>query len=746
MAEVKRLLAASRLVTLTGAGGVGKTRLALQVADQVRRAFDDGVWLVDFGQVHEPELVGHTLVAALGLRDQSGRSPVEMVADHLGAQRLLLVLDCCEHVVCVVAKVVYTLLRQCPHLRVLATSRERLNIYGEAMLSVSPLPVADHDRPEVSRRGRAPAAMTLFANRAALVVPGFGLTDDNWAEVTQICRRLDGLPLAIELAAAQLRTHSVSEILRQLSDRFRLLDGDEDGAPARQRTLRACVEWSYGLCSPLERLLWARAAVFAGSFELDAAEGVCIGADLAAEDLLDLVSFLIDKSILVRIQANNVVRYGMLDTIRDFGREKLRESGDDKALNRRHRDWYEQLAAHAEADLISSRQQVWQARLDREHANLRAALEYSLTEPGEAGAALRMAVALEAYWHRGRIGEGRQWLHRVLARHNGPPTGDLIALLYTNSKFAAAQGDLVTASALADQARTLAERVHTAQARALAAHAAGHVNVYNGYLEQAVAYYEEALALYRAEGNFPWLPRVLIPLAVVYGMRKDIERAIACLEEAVAITESRGEVWLRAYALHHLGLMMWWRGDRRRAVELIEKSLRLQRRVSEPSSTRFCMEFLAWIAMDEQHAGRAATLLGAAEAICRILGFPSTLVSDLRLYHDECEREARRTLGERGYQKAFRYGAGLTIAETIAYALNESPEPEPLPAEAEAILTRRERQVAELVAQGLTNKEIAARLVIGQRTAEFHVERILTKLGFASRTQLVTWFAQQRQR
>ncbi|MBP2328567.1 non-specific serine/threonine protein kinase [Kibdelosporangium banguiense] len=750
--EAKQVLSASHLVTLTGVGGIGKSRLALQVAAQVQRAFDDGVWLVELGELQDPALVEHTMAATLGLREQatlepgeqSRRPPMAMLTEYLAARQVLLVLDNCEHLVDTVAKLVDALLRACPRLRVLATSRERLGVSGEVTLPVPPLPVPDPRRPHTLRGLSQSAAVALFVERAVAVVPGFCLTADNQGAVAQICRRLEGLPLAIELAAARLPALSPAEILHHLSDRFRLLGAGLRGAPARQRTLRACIEWSHGLCTCPERLLWARLTVFVGGFELEAVEGICAGDDLASEGVFDLVRSLVDKSILIR-QDGGTVRYRLLDTLREFGQDKGRESGQDTALRRRHRDWYAELVARAEAEWISSRQVDWFARLEREYPNLRAALEFCLTEPGEAGAALRMATSLYVYWFgRGLLSEGRQWLDRALAQQPRSSV-ERARALYADSMLAGQQSDIAAASALLDEGQEVARQLDDASTCALFSLASGYVAGHRGDLPRSVALLDAALDAFRAENNLPRLLETLFALAVYSGGRGDATRALAAHEEVLAITEPRGEVWYRSISLWALGLAVWQQGQPRRATGLVRESLRLKRPLNDLLGTAWCLEALAWIAAGEPDSRRAATLLGAAQALWHTIGASPATVRHLLGYHEECEQRMRHALGEQAFQAAFQRGMDLSLADAIADALNEKPQAAPAPASAATTLTRREQQVAELVAEGLTNKQIAARLVIAQRTAEGHVERILAKLGFTKRTQLAAWVTEQRQ-
>jgi predicted ATPase len=370
LAEVRRLLAGSRLVTLTGVGGVGKTRLALRAAAGLRRAFRDGVWLVRLDQLRDEALVAQAVAGTLGLQDRAGYSPAGSLAEYLAGRQLLLVLDNCEHLVDATAKLADQLLRAAVGLRVLATSREALNIDGEMVLPVPTLPVPEAGQPLTAAGLGVFPAVRLFAERAAQVVPGFTVTGANVAAVAGICRRLEGLPLAIELAAARLPVLSPEQIDARLGDRLGLLTRGSRARPARQQTLRASIEWSYELCSPAERLLWARLSVFAGGFELDAAEGICADHRLAAGQVLELLAALAGKSILIAAHRKGGVRYRLPETLREFGQERLQESDEYTALRRRHRDWHEQLARRVDTGWVSPQLADWAARLFREHANV----------------------------------------------------------------------------------------------------------------------------------------------------------------------------------------------------------------------------------------------------------------------------------------------------------------------------------------------------------------------------------------
>jgi non-specific serine/threonine protein kinase len=386
----------------------------------------------------------------------------------------------------------------------------------------------------------------------------------------------------------------------------------------------------------------------------------------------------------------------------------------------------------------------WLARLRREAPNLRAALEFCLTEPGEAETGLRMATALHWYWlTRGLFSEGRQWLERALAQQAPPATTARVNALYNAAMLAGFQCDIPSASALVKQARDLAEQLGDARARTLATHAAAVLAMFSSDLPRAVAGFQEVLDVYRVEGNLLRQLEALSWLALASGLLGDTARAVACHEEMLAVTEPRGEVWFRSYSLYYLGIAVWLRGDSRRAAGLLEQSLRLKRLVDELLGTVWCLEALAWITAEEHDPRRAANLLGAAESLSQAMGTPPAIFPDLLAYHEQCERQARQALGEQAFQTAFHHGKSLSVEDAVAYALNEQPRTTPSPASTAATLTRREQQVADLIVHGLTNKEIATQLVIAQRTAEAHVKRILAKLSLTTRTQLAVWTTHQ---
>ncbi|MDV7085522.1 protein kinase domain-containing protein [Rhodococcus opacus] len=742
LTEAKNLLAGSRLVTLTGIGGVGKTRLAMRVAASVQREYADGVRLVELGELRDGSSLVDAVASAVGVRDHSARPLREVLLEHLAVQEMLLVLDNCEQVVDAVAELAALLLRVSPRLRMLATSREPLGIGGEAVLRVPPLTVPDPERQPSLRGLPKYDAVTLFVERAAAAVPGFALTEENSATVAGICHRLDGLPLPIELAAARLRAMSPEQILGRLTDRYTLLTRGSRGAPTRQQTLRLCIDWSFELCTAGEQLVWGRVAVFAGSFELDAAEQVC-GEGLGLDELLDTLTSLVEKSILIREEYGSVVRFRMLETLREYGYEKLEQTGEAVALRRRHRDWYEALTLAAEAEWISARQLEWIARLKREHANLREALEFSVDDDPAAG--LRIAVALFLFWSsQGLYNEGRRWYDQLLVRQSGPPTLDSIKALYSHSVMAFAQGDLQVATALVEEARTLTADTSDPLLRAYVDCADGMLALYSGDLARACSQLDIALAEFTERGDRMLQVAILYPLGLAYGLSGRTDQAIECHERALAITEAHGETMYRSHSLWALGIAVWKQGDASRSVQLIEQSLKLTKQVRSPRVAAACLEALAWISFERRDALRAATLMGAADGVAQSIGSTAVIHTNLILYQEEYAQKARQELGDKAFGAAHRKGEQLGFDAAIAYALHEQQAGTSTPATAASTrLTKRERQVADLIAEGLTNQAIADRLVISPRTAQGHVEHILAKLGFTSRTQVAAWVVER---
>ncbi|MDH6292424.1 protein kinase domain-containing protein [Rhodococcus opacus] len=743
LTQAKKLLSSSRLVTFTGIGGVGKTRLALRLADSSRRAFSNGVWLIELGEVRDPMLVIGTVSTTLGIRRQTADPPLEVLTNYLATKQLLLVLDNCEHLVESVAVLAETLLQWCPDLKLLATSREPLGTHGEVVMRVPPLTMPSEARPSSIHGLPTYESVSLFVERATSAVPDFQLIEQNEAAVAEICRHLDGLPLAIELAAVRLRAMSVQQILDRLADRYQLLTAGSRVTPTRQQTLRWCIDWSYELCNQEEKHLWALLSVFSGGFELDAVEGIC-GEDFESAELFNVVASLVDKSILIREEPGTIVRYRLLETIRDYGQEKSRAAGDFAEHRLRHRDWYQQLVIRAEADWVGPRQLEWITRLDREHANLREALTFSLDEQPETDAGVRMAAALFPYWlSRGHLSEGRLWLDRALARHSK----NLVTLkaLYSDSVLAGTQGDTRHAAALlAAGDEIVAEQGSSPWSTVFSGYAAGCLLLAEGDPRSAVEHYEKALLL--AEGNSFLYRQIgcLFGLGLSYVMMDDSSRALTHFEKILAVTERHHEVVYRGRSSMTGGWALWRQGHTDRAVAVLTEGLRLTRAADDPAGTARCLQTLAWIEADEGRSERATVLMGAAEGIFQDMGGPMFRFLDELEYQGRCERRARSSLGTRKYDKHYQRGLQLGIPAAVAYAVQQTLEQPIHDTTTPTSLTRREQQVADLVAEGLTNRAIATKLVISPRTAQGHVEHILTKLGFTSRAQISAWVVEQR--
>ncbi|MFG2002956.1 ATP-binding protein [Spirillospora sp. NPDC048911] len=760
VAEVRRMLSGSRAVTLMGAGGVGKTRLAVRVATIMERSFADGVWLVQLADLDKPEMLVPTVLESLEIRDHSSRPPMDVLIEHLEHQRILLVLDNCEHLLHECAVLAETLLRAVPDLRILATSRHVLGIAGEQTFPVPPLLLPD---PE-PHGAAASDAVQLFTERAQAVLPEFALTDDNREVVEQICRRLDGLPLGIELAAVRLRVLSVRQLLDRLDDRFRLLTTGSRAVLPRHQTLRALIDWSHALCTEQERLLWARASVFSGGLDLEAAEAVCAGDGIAREEIVDLVVGLVEKSILTREEQPGTVRYRLLETIRQYGRERLAESGEAAELARRHRDHYRRLAAEARRRLFGPDQVAWLARLRLEHANLRTALANSLTSqadasagPEDASAGLGMAADLLYHWITSYyLAEGRRWLDRGLAAST--ERGEVRArALWANGWLAVIQAEPAEAAAMLAESKAIGEELGLEPVLGYVAVFAGMIAMYEQDTAKAIALYEEAVARHRSTGDPVGLALALIRLSLAHSFLGDSARAIAVGEEGIAVCEAHGEGWHKAYAQMALGIEIWRQGDTRRAAGMEQESLRFNRVLGDPLGIGVNLEALAWIAATEERYPRAARLLGIVATVWKAIGAPLSGYGHLVHFHDECEARTREALGRAAFGKAFQRGAGLPYDDALAYALEErtaaaagaGPGAAPGAASGRGAgsspLTPRETEIAGLVAQGMSNREIAAAAVIAQRTVEGHIEHIMNKLGFRSRAQIAAWVGDQPQ-
>jgi predicted ATPase/DNA-binding CsgD family transcriptional regulator len=728
--EVRRLVSGGRLVTLTGVAGVGKTRLALRVAANLGRSFPDGVWLAELEHVRDAALVAHTVSESLGIRDETGRPQLTVLAEHLRDRKLLLVLDNCEHLAEACARLVTALLDAAPGLTILATSRERLRVPEERHWQVAPLSLPDPEQRMPPGAALQYPALTLFAERARAAEPNFALTPENEAKVVQICELLDGLPLAIELVAVRLRALPLDHLLYRLTGDYWSLAVGRRGRVPRHRTLEAAIAWSYQLCSPEEQELWARVSAFAGSFDEAAAVAVC---GLPAAAVPRLLAGLVDKSVLIREGLPGRPRFRLLNTLRQYGRDRL-PPGDEDDLRRRHRDHYLALAEQGEKRWFSAEQLEVAAQTRLEHANLRAALDFCLAAEQRTG--LRLAATLWFYWTGcGLLAEGRHWLDRALAA-NPEPGRDRGKALWVNGYVATLQGDQLAAYGMLEECHAYAEEAGDELALAYSTHRLGCNQLVGDDLHKATALFEEARSRYAGLTLDSHVMLAHIELAIAAVFLEDLDRAATLCEEGRALGEAHGEQWAYAYAIYVLALVALLREDPRQATAYGRQALRIKRMFNDLLGMVLALEVLAWSAAT---AERAALLLGAASQIWPSVGYPMFGSRYFSEPHRDCELKARRALGDREFEAAFRRGMGLTVEDAVGYAMGEAPNTSELDLSGVPQLTPREQQVAELIAEGLSNREIAARLVISQRTVESHVEHVLHKFGFTSRTQVVAW-------
>jgi len=737
LAQVRDALAGARLVTLTGPGGIGKTRLALQVAAGAGRAFRDGVWLAELTGLRDPGLLVAEAARSLGLSDKSARWAVASLADYLQARQLLLVLDGCEHLADACAVMADVLLRGCPELRIIATSRHVLGVAGEVTVAVPPMSVPAEDCPAGPEELRGYEAVRLFAGRGAAVLPGFDVDEDNAAAVARVCRALDGIPLAVELAAVRLRSLSPGQILDRLGARFQLLSCGSPAGQPHHRTLEAALEWSYELLTEAEQAMWRRVSVFAGSFDLDAAEAICAVGRLAAGQIADLIDALVAKSILLR-EGQGTARYRLLDTIREFGLAKLRGRGNEHKLRLRHRAYYAALAARQDA--FGAGRAGWIAALDADHENLRAALRFCLSDPGEAAAGAQIACDLWRYWEtHGHLTEGRRILAALLD-HLGPASSARPRALWTAGFLAQFQGDIPAARRLLEASLSAARQAGDVNAEAWASSFLGWAVYYDGDAEQGHALARTALRLQREAGDQTGVVMALMQIGYIHLCAGEAEPAADWFTRCAAVCADSGNAWYHAYTQWGLAVVAMLRVDHKDASQLGSEALRTIRGMDDAMGVVLCLDALAWADAADHQAVRAVSLAAAAEGAWAAI--PATPADPLRAHHDEALRLARAALPSAEYRAAFAKGRAMDPAEAVAFALGEQARPRPDAGRAgPGQLTRRERDVAALVARGQSNGQIAASLVISVRTVETHVQHIMDKLGCSTRAQIAAWSA-----
>jgi len=785
MLEVKRELAMTRLLTLTGTGGSGKTRLALEVARELVGAYPDGVWLAELAPLSEGELVPQTVAQALGVKERPGEQLTDTLVEFLRARHTLLVLDNCEHLVEAVAQLVDILLDACPRLRLLATSREALGIAGEMRQLVHPLSVPDPSQQLKAEELERYESVRLFVERATYRNSAFVLAEQNVQSVAQICDRLDGIPLAIELAAARVGV-PVEQIASRLDDSLGLLTTGSRTATARQRTLKGTLDWSYDLLSEPEQGLFGRLSVFAGGWTLEASEAVAPGEGTKKSEVLDLLLGLVDKSLVVaEASGRGIVRYRMLEPVRQYALEELEASGEAEALRRRHASFFLALTEEAEPELQGSEEPTWLERLEAEHDNLRAALSWTL-ERGEAELGLQIAGALRPFWEaHGHYGEGRRWVEEALEQGGRVSAAVRAKGLQAVCWIAVAQKDFDRAGAAAEEGLKLSDQAGLGGAAAASfLRTSGWMAEQRGDHERAKRFLEGSLRLSRQADNKLEIAYSLLELGITCGSLGDSAREQELHEEGLALSRDIGYAAILAGFLLNGGYRSLLEGDYEQASALNEEAAVLLRergyrgglevildnqgwaallqdnhdraRTYYAESLTLCKELgdrmiaaeslegLACISVAEGDARRAAKLFGAAETLREAVGFKHT-PEEVAL-REPYLAASSSLVSEEVWAEVWAEGKTMDLHRAVGYALAEENRAARAPSTPEQpsagarppALTRREREVANLVAQGLTNRQIAKQLVVSERTVDHHVSRILRKLNVGSRERVAS--------
>lgn len=737
LSEAKTALSESRLVTLTGPGGVGKTRLAAELAHRSKKAFKDGTWLIELDSLNAGDRVASAVAGTLNVTDQSNRAALERVTNYLQDKEILLVLDNCEHVLQDAAELVDAILSMAPKVRILTTSREPLHNMAEHICVVPPLSTPSLEKDAEIGVLENFESVALLVDRVRQFMPDFSVTPENRRDIAQVCARLDGIPLAIELASTRLRTLSPAQLLDRLDQRFHLLNrGDRTMLP-RQQTLQALVDWSYELCSEPEQLLWQRLSVFPDAFDLDAVEYVCGFGKLKFHEIFDLLDQLVAKSILQTDLSTESVRFRQLMTVREYGAQLLTDADEEHELRRRHRDYYLNRAEARVAAWYSPHQVADIAVTHAERANFIAALEWSSVTDSESDFASRIAVALRYHWIAGGfLSEGRAWLERILqhpeissyARGSASWVAGWVALI---------QGDHADASAHLELSWKIAKKLQNSEMLAFAQQWQALYQLFTGNLSDAIALYRKVIVDHERHDRPADRLTAVYQLVMAQAFSDQATDGLKTSLAALAYAEQEEEQWNYAYLWWIIGVCHWQLGDYAAAREAAISALSIQQDFQDAICTALSIELLSWIAVSTSDFARGMELSNASEAVWQSLGTDiSAFGPHITQTSKTSSAQFRKILGTEGISD----GKPLSLKEAIAVALGKKPDN--ITEEAPSMnnpLTKREMEVAKLVSQGLTSREVGNSLFLSPRTIDGHVERILAKLNFTSRTQIATW-------
>jgi predicted ATPase/DNA-binding CsgD family transcriptional regulator len=738
LGDIRKKLTTARLLSLVGPGGVGKTRLALRIAAELGRGFADGAWLVELAEIRDGALVTNAVLAALDLRDQTAMKPSQILVSDLRNRQLLLLLDNCEHLIGAVAELVAELLRAAPKLTVISTSREPLQVPGEQVIPIPPLQVPPEDGTEPLDRLRQNEAVTLFSERAAAASGTWELTDSNQAVVVALCRRLDGLPLALELAAVRTRVLSVEQILDRLTDRFALLTGGGRAALPRHQTLRTTIDWSYDLLTVAEQILFRRLCVFAGRFTLEDVESVCTSNEVPATGALDVLSALVDKSLVTKEDVRGLACYRMHETLREYASLKLRDAQEEELLGERCLEHYRTTCLRS-ADEARYRLLEWLRWAELEIDNIRTVLHQCVVR-GDFARGLDIAASMKYYWITHGTTESVRWLDQLLAFGNGTPH-TLVRAYYLRGWLSLLQAD--PAAARPWIARAIATAREAGQPALLSESLSIAATVENlaGEHEAARRYLEEAEGITPGLDDFPATIELVESRAIQAIFEGDLETSRAASLEGVRLSREAGDLYQLEAMLRNLGMVGMMSDDIHAAKSRFVEALQVARTIDNRLAQYYGLAAAGWYAANTGQTRAAAQLLGAADAMGTQTG--ADIMGPLVPLLVQAKELAKGALGSSKFEAEIQAGRRLSRMAALRLALGESDQAAVAASDGaeSAALGKRELEVARLVADGLSNKQIAARLFISDRTAATHVGNILNKLGFNSRAQVATWVA-----